>query len=217
MWISTAGLVSLCALLVFSAPAHAEELRALTPPSAGRNFFSVSPMGGLGFTFRNVGSYAFVYERAFAERHGLVLEGNFIHVHGETAHLWTFGGSFGYRFHLRGLGDSPFFGVSAGYKTGFGKHGHDHGGGGDSEAPSILRLNIRQRSVLGSLGYRWVWDSGFHITARFAAGYGEYVVTVPDPGIHAGAHADEAIRASRDVLGASPIAFDTELGFGVRF
>jgi hypothetical protein len=30
-------------------------------------------------------------------------------------------------------------------------------------------------------------------------------------------HADEAIRASREVLGAGPLAFDTELGFGVRF
>jgi hypothetical protein len=217
MWISTAGIVSLCALLALSAPAHAEELQSLTSPGEGRNFFSVSPVGGLGFTFRNVGSYAFVYERAFAERHGLVLEGNFIHVHGETAHLWTFGGSLGYRFHLRGLGDSPFFGVSAGYKTGFGKHGHDHGGGGAGEAPSILRLNIRQRSILGNLGYRWVWNSGFHITARMGAGYGAYVVTAPDPGIHAGAHADEAIRASREVLGAGPLAFDTELGFGVRF
>jgi hypothetical protein len=217
MWTSPAGLVCLCTLLAFSAPARAEELHAVAPPSSGRNFFSVSPMGVIGFTFNNVGSYAFVYERALAERHGLVLEGNFIHVHGQTAHLWTFGGSLGYRFHLRGLGDSPFFGVSAGYKTGFGKHGHDHGGGEHGEADSILRLNIRQISVLGSLGYRWVWASGFHVTARVGAGYGNYVVTVPEPGIHAGAHADEAVNASRAVLGAFPLALDTELGFGVRF
>jgi hypothetical protein len=79
------------------------------------------------------------------------------------------GGSLGYRFHLRGLGDSPFFGVSAGYKTGFGKHGHDHGGGGADEAPSILRLNIRQRSILGNLGYRWVWNSGFRWASASAS------------------------------------------------
>ena len=62
-------------------------------------------------------------------------------------------------------------------------------------------------------GYRWQWDSGLNVTARFGVGYGRYVVSSKQKG----SIADEAVVFSKQALAMVPIEVDSEFGVGYSF
>ena len=177
---------------------------------APRNHAGISFTGAAGFLRHNVGSFVFFYERGLTEHHAVRAAGDFIHVHhaaGDVqSHQWTYGGSLGYRYHLR-PGGGFFVGVEAGYRVG---HGHF----GNADAPEHTPLDIRQVRILPELGHRIVHPRlPLSFVARVAAGYGPYDVTTT----RMDAAGAAAVVYSEDNLGATPIAFDVELSAAYAF
>ncbi|MSQ83752.1 MAG: hypothetical protein EXR77_12850 [Myxococcales bacterium] len=84
---------------------------SLTIPTTSIN---ASPLGVLGLTFRNVGSFAINVVQRLGPQHAALLEINGIHVHAKQlyTHLWTFGATTGWRYHLKPTFDTPFVGLN---------------------------------------------------------------------------------------------------------
>jgi hypothetical protein len=167
---------------------------------ADDNAVTFSPLGVIGFTFRNAPGVALGYERVLGAHLAAVAEVDAIHVHGDPTHLWTFGGLVALRWYRAPLADSPFAGAGAQIERGFGRRGDD-------------KLTIGQLGVLAHLGYRWIWPSGFQVTARLGAGVGDTRVE-PKVDDDAGRAAAEA---AHDVLAFTPVFLDGELSIGWRF
>jgi hypothetical protein len=146
--------------------------------------------GGLGFTMHNVGDFALGVEQHLGAHHGVLVEGTFVHVHGNPTHATTFGGQAGWRYHGQREESSPFFGVLAGYEQGFAV------------------------SVVPHVGYRWNLGKHAAITARFGGGYGDWRITPEGDATQA---PDEALGLLRDRLQFTPVKLDSELSVGVRF
>jgi hypothetical protein len=180
---------------------------AETPP---QNHAGISFTGFAGFLRHNVGSFVFFYERGLTEHHAVRLAGDFIHVHHAADHVqshqWTYGGSFGYRYHLR-PGGGLFVGAEVGYRRG---HGHF----GKMDDPNHAMLENRQLRAMPELGYRVLHPRlPLSFVARVAAGYGPYeVTTTRDDAVGAA-----AAEFSEDNLSATPIAFDVELSVAYAF
>ncbi len=195
---------ALVSLLALAAPAVADE----RPPP--RNQASVSVMGFAGFLRINAGSYVFAYERRLGDHHAVRVAADFIHVHHAAdhvqAHQWTFGGSIGYRYHLRPAG-GVFLGAEVGYRKGFGHYG-------DRDAPEHTMLDNRQLRATPELGVRVPHPRlPLVFITRIAAGYGPYDVTTDR---------DDAIGAAaaqycQDLLAATPLVVDVEVSLGYAF
>ena len=185
-------------LIALSAPVSAAPANI-----ESRSVLGLSPLGAFGFTLRNVGRFALVYERALTERHGLYAEGSFVHVHGDPTHLWTYGGQAGWRLHLSAFEEGAFVGAGLGYQM----------GSGHSTTGSIKHeIELSQLSADAHLGYRWALGENLALTGRLGTGYGPWSVSARDvaPG------AAEAEDASRRALGTTPFDLDTELSLGIR-
>jgi hypothetical protein len=177
------------------APAPFEPHHALT----------LSIMGAFGFAHANIGPFAVGYEWIIDEHWGVMIEGHFMHFHGQPVHINVTGGAIGVRYHIMGLRNSPFVGVMGGYHYGFGRI--------DDVAGQSLSVNAEQPFVTAHVGYRWVFPFGLNVTARIGAGYGEYTVYGSD---HSAA-AHDAIHHAREALGFTPVAIDSELALGYSF
>lgn len=164
------------------------------------NAVTFSPLGVIGFTFRNVPGVALGYERVLGEHLALEAELDAIHVHGDPTHLWTFGALVAARWYRAPLADSMFVGVGVQLERGFGRVGDD-------------KVTIGQLGGLAHLGYRWVWPSGFQVTARLGAGVGD---TTVDPKVDDDA-GRAAAEAAHDTLAFTPVFLDGELSIGWRF
>jgi hypothetical protein len=164
--------------------------------------------GGLGFTMHNVGDFALGVEQHLGAHHGVLVEGTFVHVHGNPTHATTFGGQAGWRYHGQREESSPFFGVLAGYEQGFAKYDKEEHGG------PFWRYGLRHVSVVPHVGYRWNLGKHAAITARFGGGYGDWRITPEGDATQA---PDEALGLLRDRLQFTPVKLDSELSVGVRF
>jgi hypothetical protein len=171
---------------------------------AGDTVAYASVAGGLGFLLENIGDFAVGVEHVFGDHHGVVVEGTFIHVHGNPTHTTTFGGQAGYRFHWKG-DNAPFVGVLGGYEVGFAKYDQEHHGG------PYWKYDVRHVSVVPHVGYRWTYKR-FVATIRFGGGYGGWSITTDDPTAPA-----EAAQELRDRLQFTPVKLDSELSVGFRF
>lgn len=179
-----------------------------------RNVASVSPLLGLtGFARVNVGAWAISYERRVGEHLGLLVEVSGVHVHGPPMHVWLFGGTLGARWHFAGLGSSPFVGLQAGYRTGWGRNAVDLVQGASARPAVDDGLTPSQLLVVANAGYRWVHSSGLTVTGRLGAGFGPIAVA----GSADTAESAAVAQATRDVLGFTALAIDTELSVGYAF
>lgn len=202
-----AGFVSVVASWAFapSAVAQARERR---------NVVSLSPLlGTLGFARLNVAPWAINYERRFGEHLGVLIEATGVHVHGPPMHVWLFGGSLGVRWHFMGTGSSPFAGVHAGYRGGWGRNAITNTQGGPSQLYADSSLSVGQMQVFANVGYRWTHASGVTVTGRLGAGFGPVVVQ----GSESTAQSAETAQVTQDVLGFTPVMLDAELGVGYAF
>ncbi|HUQ06071.1 MAG TPA: hypothetical protein VM261_26390 [Kofleriaceae bacterium] len=183
---------------------------AIADDAAPSQFVGASVTGFAGFLRHNVGSYVVFYEHGVGDHHAVRAGGDFVHIHHAADHVqshqWTYGGSLGYRYHLRS-GGGPFGGAEVGYRFG---HGHF----GDRDSPDHVMLESHQLRVMPELGYRVIHPRlPVAFTMRVAAGYGPYeVTTTRDDAIGAA-----AVLQSEDNLGATGIAFDVELSFAYAF
>jgi hypothetical protein len=198
---------SLCAAtLLISASAYAQDAKDTgeVPPEAPVakvNSVNASPLGML------VGSYSINYERMFGP-HGLLVEGSYASSSDGDTSSNSMGGVLGYRWHWNGTQNSWFTGVNLGFATGTGDAVVTSGGTSET-------FNVDTTAVTGTvnIGRRWAWDSGFNITFRIGAGYGNYDVTTDsdDP------LAQDAVELVDDLLTILPVAFDGELSVGWVF
>ncbi len=177
------------ALLAWLSPAHAETTAY------------VSFSGALGFLLENMGDFAVGVEQRLGQHHGVLLEGTFIHVHGDPTHATTYGAQLGYRYHF----EHAFLGLVAGYEMGGAKYFiAEHGGPYDA-------FSIRHLSLVPHLGYRWDLGEHLAVTARFGAGLGSWEIQPEGAGTEAEA------QLLRDRLQFTPVKLDSELSLGWRF
>jgi hypothetical protein len=204
----------LLAFALTSSTAAAQDVAATEPmpaPSPSRwrpeNYVGVDIVGFLGFLRLSIGSFQLYYEHVFDQHHGVMIAGDFVHVHQdaehEVVHLWTFGGSLTYRYYF-GPGVGPFAGLALGYRRGFGHEGRT----------THVALDIEQFRALVHLGYRfYVPAVQLAVVPRVGFGYGEYRVST--------GRNDDVGRASaafaRDVLAPWGFVFEAELSFAVGF
>jgi hypothetical protein len=183
------------ALFVLLAASHARA-------ESLENTVSLDPVSGtVGFTGRNLGEWRLGYERRFGEHHGLVIEQATVHVHKPPFHLTVMGVGAGYRYHFRPAErrSSPFVGVLAGGKLGFGRFGDMDDN--DLSAHAVF--------VTAHAGWRWVFARGFTVTLRAGAGYAHYGL--------GGSTAGAAEAQMDDRLKPLPFEVDSELGIGLSF
>lgn len=196
--------------LVFAAVVALAPSAASAQAVEARNVASVSPLLGLlGFGRLNVGAWAINYERRVGDHLGVLVEGSGVHVHGSPMHVWLFGGTVALRWHFAAAGSSPFVGVHAGYRAGFGRNFTVYDDNGAARPASDDGLSIGQVLVVANVGYRWAHRSGLTVTGRLGAGYGPIAVTGSGPAAVA--------RETGDVLGFTALAVDAELSVGYRF
>ena len=128
-------------------------------PKEVKNALSTCP-GGVAF-----GIFSVNYERLLAPNHGLVLRADYemIPKTYSDAKIESSGYAFimNYRYHFSGQMNSLFAGVYSRYRTYLGEGSLD---GTDFE------FTIPDVTVGVNLGRKWVWKSGFTMTA--ALGYG---------------------------------------------
>ncbi len=202
-----AGFVSVIASLGFAPSAMAQARER-------RNVVSLSPLlGTLGFARINLAPWAINYERRFGEHLGVIVEVTGVHVHGPPMHVWLFGGSLGVRWHFMGLGSSPFVGLHAGYRGGWGRNAIANTQGGASQLYADSSLSVGQMQAFANVGYRWVHTSGVTVTGRLGAGFGP----IAAKGSESSVQSAETAQVTQDVLGFTPVMVDAELSVGYTF
>ena len=197
----------LSAGLLVSSPAIAQDAPGSAPAiqkpaaAAQENSINVSPLGLL------FGSYTLNYERLVGGYHGFLVEAGFANLSNDASSSSSFGGTVGYRFHWSGEQNSGFVGVNLGHERGTGDATLTTG--------SRKKFNVDSSvtKVTANVGRRWAWNSGFNITLRIGAGWGNYDITTDsqDP------DAQEAVELVDDLLTLLPVALDGELSIGYAF
>lgn len=188
------------ALAALPSLAHAEDVAEVSRQRA--NSVNVSPLGVL------IGAYNVNYERLLSGGHGLLVEGGFTHLSNDEVSATGFGGGLGYRYHFRGEMNGGFAGVNL----------HAARASADADVVSggmrrTFDVDVTALSLTANIGRRWVWDSGFNITARIGAGYADYDLSSSssDPDVQ------EAIDEVNDFYTRIPVAIDGELSIGWAF
>ncbi len=199
----------LIASLIFASsliavPAFAEDAQVITKqaPAEKENSINVSP---IGLVF---GSYSVNYERLINGYHGFIVEGDYARLSDDDSRQATFGGNLGYRYHWSGGQDSGFVGLNVGYGQGRGEASTT-----TNNVTKTFDVDSTVTRVTANVGRRWAWDSGFNITLRVGAGYGDYKITTDsdDP------EAKDAAKSIDDLLTIFPVAIDGELSIGWAF
>ena len=195
-------------LLLASLVANAADLE---PP---QTVVSVDTTGVLGFATLNVGRMGVIAEHVRGGRHGVTLQAGTIHLHGDPNHLWSFGASAGYRYHLGSATNAPFIGARVALEQGYGRYIWDPTNP-DGHAPEAnVDLDLRHAALTAHVGYRWNLIGRVDLTYRVGAGLGRTQITaVPSTDTHG----DEAVSFAIDRWQRAPIVFDSELSLGVRF
>jgi hypothetical protein len=187
---------------------------ALAQARERRNVVSLSPLlGNLGFARINMAPWAINYERRLGEHLGVIVEATGVHVHGPPMHVWLFGGSLGVRWHFTATGSSPFVGLHAGYRGGFGRNAITNTQGGAAQLYADSSLSVGQMQAFANVGYRWIHALGVTVTGRIGAGFGPIEVK----GGENSAQSVETAQVTQDVLGFTPVMVDAELSVGYSF
>jgi hypothetical protein len=171
-------------------------------PAEKENSINVSP---IGLVF---GSYSVNYERLINGHHGFIVEGDYARLSDDDSEQATFGGNLGYRYHWSGGQDSGFVGLNVGYGQGTGEASTT-----TNDVTKTYDVDSSVTRVTANVGRRWAWNSGFNITLRVGAGYGDYNITTDsdDP------EAQQAAKDIDDLLTVFPVAIDGELSIGWAF
>ncbi|MGK0361846.1 MAG: hypothetical protein ACI9U2_004164 [Bradymonadia bacterium] len=175
-------------------------------PVEKANSVNLSPIGVVS------GTYALNYERLFGGTHGLLVEAVFISSDDGDTNSTSLGGQVGYRWHWNGTQNSWFNGVNFGYTSGTGEAVVESTSNG-STTKSKFDVDVSVFTATLNIGRRWAWDSGFNITFRAGAGYGNYDVSTDSDDVLA----QEAVQLVDDLLTLLPIAVDGELSIGWNF
>lgn len=197
-----ASLIFASALIAVPALADDGPIISKQAPAEKENSINVSPIGLI------FGSYSVNYERLINGHHGFIVEGDYARVSDDSSEQATFGGNLGYRYHWSGGQDSGFVGLNVGYGQGTGEASTT-----TNNVTKTYDVDSSVTRVTANVGRRWAWDSGFNITLRVGAGYGDYNITTDsdDP---------EAVQAAKDIddlLTVFPVAIDGELSIGWAF
>lgn len=198
-------LATLAALIALTSTAWAEdEVKAsgIDKP----NSVNLSPLGALA------GSYALNYERLFNGGHGLLIEGVYSSTEDDDTSSSSQGATIGYRWHWNGTQDSWFTGANLGYQIGTGDAVVEATVNGQTTKEKF-DVDVKAFTATINIGRRWAWDSGFNVTFRVGAGYGNYDVSTDsdDP------LAQDAVQLVDDLLTLIPVAVDGELSIGWDF
>ena len=199
----------LIASLIFASsliavPALAQDGPIITKqaPTEKQNSINVSP---IGLVF---GSYSLNYERLVNRHHGFIVEGDYARLSDDESEQATFGGNIGYRYHWSGGQDSGFVGLNVGYAQGTGEASTT-----TNDVTKTFDVDSTVTRVTANVGRRWAWNSGFNITLRVGAGYGDYTITTQS----ADPEALDAAKNIDDLLTVFPVAIDGELSVGWAF
>jgi hypothetical protein len=173
---------------------------------------ALNTVGVMGFAAINVGRMGLSVEHVRNGRHGLLLEGGTIHLHGDPNHLWAFGGALGYRHHFGGASDAPFVGVRVSGESGYGRYVIDQDSVDPKADDANIDLSLLTFTGTAHVGYRWSLTPRVVVGMRVGAGYGwtDIQATETDP------RADEAVWFAYDRWQRTPFVVDTELSIGVR-
>ena len=200
LFLSAGLLLSSGTAIAQSAPGSAPIIEK--PVAAEKeNSINVSPLGLL------LGSYHLNYERLIGGYHGFLVEADFANFSDDDSSSKSFGGSVGYCYHWSGEQDSGFVGVNAGHQRGTGEATLNTG------SMKTFDVDTSVTHLTANVGRRWAWNSGFNITLRIGAGWGNYNITTDsqDP------EAQEAVELVDDLLTLLPVAVDGELSIGYAF
>ncbi len=164
---------------------------------------NASPLGLL------LGYYSLNYEYLIDGRHGFLVEGTYASYDVDNESVGSYGAGIGYRWHWSGGQDSGFLGVSAGFGVGSSLIRTDV----LSDMSESHNIDIRSLYLTGNIGRRWAWDSGFNITLRVGAGYGDYEASTDSMSPEAQQQAADL----QEQLAPLKVAFDGELSLGYTF
>lgn len=164
------------------------------------NSLSLSPIGLV------IGKVRLNYERRFADRHGLLVEGAVAPSLLSGFDFVSAGGGVGYRWYWNGPESSGFVGCHVGIEQGSGRF--------DTVVDGETRTyagRVRQLSIVPVIGKRWLLMPHLVMTLRFGLGYAS---TRYEPDASADA---EAVDQLRDFARQLPITLESEFSLGYRF